>query len=231
MFLELAKVMDHSIDTSDFSASLALNVTGKKSNSGAEKTATYLRRLYGFDRQQPSFAAFVFFWKMADPAEKPLLAFLYAICHDDLLAESLAVLEASVPGEKLSVEFFEDTLQKNHPNHYSPNSTKSIAQNLASSWKQAGFIAGKVSISRTQPSISYRIACFAFLLAYIQGKRGDFIWSSLPVQALGLPESQLRNLAIECSKRDLMEYQHAGSVTTISFAALLNKIGINASKN
>lgn len=227
MYAELEKVMAHSLDGDTFLESLGQNVTGKKSNSGVEKTANYLKRLYGFDINYLPFVAFKYFWKISEPNEKPLIAFVYAINHDDLLAESIEVLQSVKLGEKTSIELFEELIEKYHPNQYSANTRKSMSQNIASSWKQAGFIEGKVKNVRRQPSISYRVACFAFLLAYIKGARGDFIWNSIGVNALCLYESKLRELAIECTKKDLMQYQNAGSVTTISFANLKYKMGIN----
>lgn len=228
MFAELAKVMDYGMDHDNFLESLQDNVTGKKSSSGVEKTATYLKRLYGFDIKSPSFIAFKYFWKNADPSDKPLLAFIYAINHDDLLAESASIVRDFKPGEKAAIEVFENNIETYHPNQYSVNTTKSMAQNIASSWKQAGFIVGKVKNIRTQPAINYNVACFAFLLAYLKGDRGDFIWKSLGVKSLFLTETRLRELAIECAKRDLMQYQYAGNVTAISFNNLLTKIGIYA---
>jgi hypothetical protein len=231
MYAELVKVMDFSLDNDNFLESLGQNVTGKKSNSGVEKTANYLKRLYGFDKKYPSFIAFKYFWKIADIHEKPLVAFLYAINQDDLLAESIEVLQQVKPGEKATIELFEEVIEKYHPNHYSPNTRRSMAQNIASSWKQAGFLEGKMKNIKTQPTITYRIACFAFLLAYLNGSRGDFIWSSICVKSLCLSESKLRELAIECARKDFMQYQFAGSITAISFTNLLNKIGIHGYKN
>jgi hypothetical protein len=126
---------------------------------------------------------------------------------------------------------FEEMIEEHHPNQYSANTRRSMAQNIASSWKQAGFIEGKVKNIRTQPEVTYRVACFAFLLAYLKGDRGDFIWNSIGVNALCLYESKLRALAIECARKDLMQYQFAGSVTAISFTNLLNKIGVNGNTN
>jgi len=231
MYAELEKVMAYSIDGNTFLESLGHNVTGKKSNSGIEKTARYLKSLYGFDIQFPPFIAFKYFWKISDSNEKPLIAFVYAITQDDLLAESIQVLQSVKPGEKATIELFEEVIEKYHPNQYSANTRRSMAQNIASSWKQAGFIVGKVKNIRTQPEITYRVACFAFLLAYLNGNRGDFIWGSIGVNALCLYESKLRELAIECAKKDLMQYQYAGSVTAINFTNLLNKIGINGNTN
>ncbi len=231
MYAELEKVMAYSIDGKKFTEALGQNVTGKKSSSGVVKTARYLKQLYGFNVQDPSFVAFHYFWKVSDVQEKPLIAFLYAVHQDVLLAESIEVLQRKKQGEKASVELFEGVIEKYHPNHYSANTRRSIAQNIASSWKQPGFIEGKVKNIRTQPVVTYRVACFSFLLAYLNGLRGDFIWNSIGVKALCLPESKLRELAMECAKKDLMQYQYAGSVTAISFTNLLSKIGIDGNKN
>ncbi len=231
MYAELEKVMAYSLDGDNFLDSLGQNVTGKKSKSGVEKTGNYLKRLYGFDKEDPLFVAFKYFWKISDPNERPLIAFVYAVNHDDLLAESIEALQNIKEGQKAKIEVFENVIEKYHPNHYSANTQKSLAQNLASTWKQAGFIEGKVKNIRIQPTISYRVACFSFLLAYLKGNRGDFIWSSIGVQALCLYEGKLRELAIECAKKDMMQYQFAGSVTAISFMNLLNKIGIHGNTN
>jgi hypothetical protein len=228
MFAELEKVMHHSVDNGKFIEALEKNVAGKKSTSGVGKTANYFTRLYGFDVGDPQFVAFRYFWKLSDPHEKPKIAFVYAVHRDDILADSIEVVQAVPLGEKVAVDSFERTIEKLHPNQYSPNTKKSQAQNIASSWKQGGFIEGKVRNIRVQPEISYRIACFAFLLGYVNGLRGDFVWNSVGVKSLCLSESKLRELAIECAKRDLMQYQYAGGVTAISFNKLLTTIGIHA---
>lgn len=227
MFAELEKVMDYSIDSDNFLESLEHNVTGKKSNSGIGKTADYLKRLYGFNMTYEPFVAFKYFWQDAETRDKPLMAFIYAINHDDLLAESHQVLKDTRIGEKISTELFEQVIEIYHPNQYSTNTRRSTAQNIASSWKQAGFIEGKVKSIRTQPEINYRIAGFAFLLAYLKGDRGDFIWNSIGVKALCLGEKMLRELAVECAKRDLMQYNYSGGVTTLSFHHILTKTGID----
>ncbi|HOX74816.1 MAG TPA: hypothetical protein PLX41_05930 [Bacteroidales bacterium] len=231
MFAELDKVMSYAIDTGDFEEAFEHNVTGKKSNSGVEKTKKYLKSLYKFDKNYHPFEAFFHFWKISEPRERQMMAFIYAINHDDLLAESIDVLKKTMVGEKAAIELFESNIESCHPNQYSPNTKKSLAQNIASSWKQAGFIEGKVKNIRVTPEINFRIACLAFLLGYLKGDRSDFIWSSTGVKALCLPETRLRELAIECSRNDLMQYQYAGGVTAIEFKQLINKIGIDGNKD
>ena len=231
MFSELEKVMSFSMESGQYLDAMADNVFGKKSSDGVKQTKGFLKRLYGFDSQYPPFAAFMYFWKMSEPNEKPLIAFLYAVNQDNLLAESVQVLQNVKLGTKVAVEHFEEIVEKYHPNQYSIITKHSIGKNLASSWKQAGFIEGKVKNIRIQPEITYRTACFAFLLAYLNGDRGDFIWNNIGVNALCLHESKLRALAIECAKNDLMQYQYAGSVTAINFTNLLNKMGIHGNSN
>lgn len=231
MFAELEKIMDFSIGSNDFLESLDSNVFGKKSADGIRQTKSFLKTLYSFDISYQPFMAFKYFWEISEPQEKPMIALVYAINHDDILAESIQVVQSIKPGEKVSVELFEEVIERYHPHKYAASTLRSMAQNVASSWKQAGFILGKVKNIRIQPEIGYRVACFAFLLAYLNGDRGDFIWNSTGVNALCLHETKLRELAIECAKRDLMQYQYAGSVTAISFTNLLNKIGIDGDKN
>jgi hypothetical protein len=231
MFSELEKVMAYSIDTGLYMDAMGENVFGKKSSNGIKQTKGFLKRLYGFELTNQSFVAFEYFWKCCDSSERPIIALIYAINQDELLAESLDVLRKVILGEKVTIEKFEEVIERYHPNQYSPKTRRSMAQNIASSWKQSGFILGKVKNIRSQPDITYRVACFAFLLAYLKGGRGEFIWNSIGVNALCLPESKLRELALECARKDFMQYQYAGSVTAISFTNLLNKIGINGNKN
>jgi hypothetical protein len=129
--------------------------------------------------------------------------------------------------DKVYIEKIEDNIEKYHPNRFTKNTLRSVAQNIASSWKQAGFITGKVKNIRTQPTITYNIAAFAFIIAYLSNLRGDYIISSKWVKALCLNDKQIRELAIEASSRGLIQYQYAGNVTSITCGELLKKLEIN----
>jgi hypothetical protein len=231
MFSELEKVMSFSSETGQYLDAMEDNVFGKKSSNGIKQTKGFLKRLYGFDENKPEFLAFKYFWKISELNERPLIALVYAVNQDEILAQSVQVLQSVKSGEKASIELFEEIIENYYPKHYSVNTRKSMAQNIASSWKQAGFIEGKVKNIRTEPEITYKVACFAFLLAYLNGDRGEFIWRSKSVSALCMPEGKLRELAVECAKKDFMQYQYAGSVTSINFTNLLNKIGIHGNTN
>lgn len=226
MYQEMEKVMDFALETDEYAKAMKANVFGKKSADGIRKTSKALSRIYHFDPELSIFKAFKYFWRICSEEERPVLVFLFAFTQDHLLAESAEVVVHTKLGEKVTVEDLEENLNKFHPNKYSPRTLKSSAQNLASSWKQAGFINGKVKNIRVQPDISYRVAAFAFLLAFLQGDRGDFIMINPIVKSLGLGENGLRELAVEAAKQDLLQYQYGGGVTSFAFPQLVSKLKI-----
>ena len=226
MFEELSKVMDHAIEDDKYLDSLNENIANKLTKSNQIKTARYLKQLYDFDFARISFIVFKYFWQISEPSSRPLLTLLYGLNKDYLLIESISVITDTKVGEKASIEKFEENIEKYHPGRFTDKTRLSVAQNIASSWKQAGFITGRVKNIRTQPVITYQVVAFAFVLAYFHKQRGDFILSSKWSKALCLGYLQLRELALEAAKRDLLQYHYAGNVTSISFSNLFNKLGI-----
>lgn len=226
MFQELEKVMDFALETDEYAKAMEVNVFGKKSADGIKKTSNYLKTIYLFDPEISKFKAFKHFWKITSSSEKPLLAFLFAFTQDHLLFESAEVVCQTPVGEKVQVEAFKENLEKFYPKKYSEATSHSIGKNLASSWKQAGFIEGKTKNIRVQPNITYKVAAFAFLLAFLQGDRGEYIMNNPIVKSLCLGESSLRELAIEAAKQDLLQYQYGGSVTSFAFPQLLSKLNL-----
>jgi len=231
MFAELAKVMNHGIESDNYYDTFKQNVISKATQSGITKTSRYLKSLYDLDASQPQFMAFKHFWSIAHERDKPLLALIYAIGNDYQLKNSIPVINNTEIGKKVTVESIESNIENLYPQKYSANTKRSMAQNIASSWKQAGFITGKVKNIRTQPEINYLVLTFAIFMAYLNGLRGDFILTSDWVKALTLDERTIRSLAIEAAKRDLLQYQYAGSITSITFKNLLNKLNINGFEN
>jgi len=231
MFAELAKVMNHGIESDNYYDTLKQNVISKATQSGITKTSRFLKSLYDLDASQPQFMAFKHFWSIAHERDKPLLALIYAIGNDYQLKNSIPVINNTEIGKKVTVESIESNIENLYPQKYSANTKRSMAQNIASSWKQAGFITGKVKNIRTQPEINYLVLTFAIFMAYLNGLRGDFILTSDWVKALTLDERTIRSLAIEAAKRDLLQYQYAGSITSITFKNLLNKLNINGFEN
>lgn len=227
MFAELSKVMDHAMLDDRYLDALNDNITNKRTKSNQYLTNLRLTKLYGFDLSNPTFKCLSYFWKISEEQDKPILALLYALSNDYLLSESILVVLSTPTGEKVSTGKLEANIEALHPGRFSDNTRRSIAQNIASSWKQAGYITGKVKNIRTQTHPGYLAVTLALLLSYLNGDRGDFILKSKWVKALGIGEEQVREMAFEAAKRDLLQYQFAGAVTTISFTNLFNKLGIH----
>jgi hypothetical protein len=228
MFLELSRVMDFSIENDNYQESMSNNVFAKKSHDGISKTTNYLNQLYCFDLSSENFKAFKYFWLQCDDSEKSIISLVFAIHNDFLLRESIDVLVNFKIGDKVEIETLMENIEKYHPNRFTENTLRSVAQNIASSWKQAGFIIGKIKNVRSLPQITYKVVAFTMLMSFLGGERGDFIVQSSYVKALCLNETRLRELTVEASKRDYLQYQFSGAVTAISFDNLINKIGIDA---
>ena len=227
MFTELSKLMDHAVDNDSYIEFLQQNIANKNTKSNQDETTKRLQKLYVLDVSYLPFKAFKYFWQIIPANEKQIITLLYAISHDYLLAESIPVVVNTNIDDRVQIEKFEDNIKLLHPDHYSANTLRSSAQNLASSWKQAGFITGKVKNIRTKPEIGYHSIAFAFIMAYFNGERGDYIINSKWVKALAMNETAIRTLALEAAKRDLLQYQYAGNVTTVSFSTLFKKMNID----
>ena len=227
MFAEMSRVMNAGVTEELIHKVIEENITNKKTKSNILKTQKTITSLYSFDFKYPQFRVLQYFWNIVDEKQKPLLAFLFAYGRDYLLFESTDVVLTTPIGEKVLTSKLEENLEKYHPNHYSENTRRSIAQNIASSWKQSGYIIGKVKNIRTKTSPDYYLVTFALILAYLDGIRGDFLFAGKWVKVLDITESQVRELALEAARRDLLQYNYAGGVTTFSFNNIFNKLNIN----
>jgi hypothetical protein len=227
MFAELAKVMDYAVSDDSYLDSLKQNIAGKRTKSNQDKTTGFLTKLYTFDLAYLPFRCFKYFWAVSETVDRPMLAFLLAYTRDYLLNESAPVVLASNYGEKVAIENLEQNIESSHPEQFTPNTRRSLAQNVASSWKQAGYIVGKVKNIRSRTAPTHRNVAFAVLLAYLDGLRGDYLLTSPTVKVLDLSELDLRDKLFEAAKRDLLQYQYSGSVTTVSFRNLFRRMGID----
>ena len=71
------------------------------------------------------------------------------------------------------------------------------------------------------------MVAFALFLGYLDNLNGEFLLSSKYVRTLCIPETTVRELAFEAAKRDLLNYQYGGSITTITFNQFFKQLGIN----
>lgn len=220
MFKELQSLMEHVPMGGDYAEAAGANVLGKRSQSNLRDTWGRLRHLYTFDPSHTPFALLERYWHAAKPSDWPVLALLYALQSDALLQLSAETVLSREEGEPVPVAAFEEALEEAFPGRFTPKTRLSSAQNLASSWKQAGWIAGLRKPVRVKPVLSRVSVAFACHLAYLHGQTGLFILASPLVRVLALPDPELRALLVEASQYDLLAFRHAGDFVSFTFPDL-----------
>lgn len=227
MFDELARVMNYATVGGNFHDSLSENVVGKRTKVNLDKTNQLLRQLYTFDTSYEPFRAFAYLWPLASESDRRVMALLLVMSRESLLAESLDLVLQTRLGETLTTEQFLKDLTHRHPGRYSENTARTVAQRLASSWKQIGYLDGKTQNRRVELQPHRHAVAFALLLAYLRGDRGEFILRSPFAAALGLSEAGLREAAADAARHDLLQYQASGAVTAFAFPQLTTALNLH----
>ena len=232
MFSELSKLMDFSSgQETEFAKLLQENVIGKQTENNKSQTNSALIKLYILNDEVPVFKVFHYLWRIAPPDEKPLLTLLLALYRDVLLSDSLETVLKISPGFNVPATSIQDVIGSKYPEKYTPKTLLSLSQNIASSWKQSGHITGKRKNIRTKVTPGYHAVTFALFLGYMDGLRGDFLFQPKWIKALDSTEKEIKSLAHEASKRDLISFQSAGSVTVINFNLLIQKLNLHGIEN
>lgn len=224
MYAELSEVMNFYEEGSDYFSIMEDNVFSKRTASSKKKTIKYLTQLYGFDHDNEHFRAFEAYWDKASEDSRPLLTFIYALSRDYLLQESVRLVKGVPYDQKAFVEDFEANISRHHPERFTHKTLRSVAQNLASSWKQGGYVQGKIKSIRRQNPPDYLTTAFAFLMAYLDGLRGDFMLNHICVQCLDARREELLALLKSAADRDLLQYKHSGATMMVTFDKFTNAV-------
>jgi hypothetical protein len=147
------------------------NLLGKPSVRAREAARMRLRQLYGLGEDCPICTVLHRLWDR-DPEGRPLLALLCALARDPTLrAGAAAVLDASL-GEQVRWPAIAATFEALHPGRLGEKMAKSLAQNAASTWTQAGFLRGAVRKQRIRAHPTPASAAYAALIARFCGFGG-----------------------------------------------------------
>ena len=195
---------------------IELNSLGKPTKKARELALRHLSTLYGLD---PSLAVFRVFRRLwaSDEAARPVLALFVALARDPLLRSTQGFILAKQPGEMVSREELEQVLAGAHQDRFSPASLKSFAQNVNSTWTQAGFLVGRTRKARTVPVVTPANVAFALFLGHLEGLSGQRLFTSPWTNLLGRTPSELEALAISASHRGLLVFLNAGGVKEVRF--------------
>ena len=224
MLEELSLVLDRvpATDRADayVEAIVEDNALGKPTQTTRKRTAKRLGELYGLDPACTLFRLMRHFWP-TDPAARPMLAFLAAAARDPVVREVTPFVVAVPVGTAVTTEQVAKHLEEKNPKRFKPTTLLSTAQNIASSWTQAGYLTGKFRKSRSRPVVTPVVATFGLLLGYLSGLKGKMLLDSIWTRMLDRTPSEVADLAVEASCQGWINYKAAGSVVEITFPGLL----------
>jgi hypothetical protein len=195
-------------------AVLEMNLLGKPSVRAREAALYRLRQLYALGEDAAVGLVLRYLWTL-DADSRPLLALLCALARDpSLRAGADAVLDAK-PGEQVRWPAIAATFEAVNPGRLAPNMAKSLAQNAASSWTQAGFLRGAVRKERVRAKATPVAAAYAALLASLSGFGGARLLESRWLDVLDRPVEERLVLLRQAEGLGLARVRSAGDVLEI----------------
>lgn len=203
-----------------FSAIIEDNLLGKSTLTARKLTAERLVELYSLDGNVCLFRVMRHFWLMEDQGH-PVLALLCALTRDTLLRPSLDRILQMHHGEQIICADMVAYLETQSPGRFSRATVTSAAQNINSTWTQAGFLSGRIKKKRTQPAITPATVAYALFLAYLEGARAQRLFDSYWVRVLNISKDKAHDLASAASRHGWLDYRRAGEVIDIRFPDLL----------
>jgi len=192
------------------------NVLGKPTRTTRQRSLRRLTELYALDPACSVFRFLRIYWSV-DPAGRPVLAFLAAVARDPLL-RGMTPFVLGVPiGEVVGAHEIGSHLSEMYPGRFQATTKHSTAQNLASSWTQAGYLSGKVRKVRVWPLVTPAVLTYAVTLGHLCGLRGKMLVHSPWTDLLDRKPAQLLDLAFEASSQGWINYKTAGGLVEITF--------------
>ena len=191
------------------------NVLGKRTATTREHTVRKLKALYALDPSVPVYRVMRGLWDHDEPG-RPLLAFLCAAARDPLLRASATTILDAPEGASITSDLLSVTVSP----RFSATTRKSIGANVASSWTQAGFLAGVMHKTRTRAHATPGAAAYALALGFMEGGRGSLLLSTPWTRLLDRAPDEALDLVRQAARRGWVEYRAAGDVVDLRVDAL-----------
>jgi len=198
------------------SAIVESNCLGKPTSATRVLSAQRLTELYALDPHVPLFRLLRNLWP-TDERGQPLLALLVALARDPLLAATAPAVISLKPGDEFARGPMRQAIRDLVGTRLSEATLDKVARNAASSWNQAGHLAGRTFKVRQSVQPTFAVAAFAMLLAYTCGTRGEALFDSDWLKVIDCSPSQAQGLAIDAKRNGLMDLRMAGGVVDVDF--------------
>ena len=225
MFLELQQLLETvpysaTSENDYFSAIEEDNCLGKRSHKTRALTRRHLVDLYALHPGITVFRALRYFWQR-DPDGRPLLAALCTYARDPLFRVTAPFVLKLSEGHAFSREALEGFLEDKFLGRFSKATLASTAQNLASSWAQAGHLCGKIKKSRSRAKATAGAVAYALFLGYLTGERGESLFKTNYTKLLDCPFEEAVELAETASRKGWIIFKRVGNVIEVLFPSLL----------
>ena len=196
------------------------NCLGKRSGKTRVLTFRHLVDLYSLDPNLALFRALRFFWQR-DPEGQPLLAALSAYARDPIFRATAPFILNFHEGATISRVAVEEFIDHQEPGRFSKATLKSTAQNINSSWTQAGHLSGRARKIRERSSATPGSVSLALLMGYLSGLRGESLFNSEYTRLLDCSFDKMIELAEDASRRGWVSLKRVGQVVEVLFPNLI----------
>jgi hypothetical protein len=214
MLAELAELLASGRADQPDDAILRDNLLGKPSVHARRAALCRLRQLYGVGEGWPIGVVLRRLWDR-DPGGRPMLALLCALARDPPLRDGAAsVLDAPV-GEGVRWPTIAAAFEVRNPRRLGERMAKSLAQNAASTWTQAGYLEGAVRKKRVRAKPTPATAAYAALIASLCGFGGMRLLECRWLDVLDHPIEDRIALLRQAEGLGLARVRRAGDVLEI----------------
>ena len=148
---------------------------------------------------------------------------LCALARDPLLRATAPAVLGLQPGIELPRQSIADAVREAVGDRLNDSTLDKVVRNASSSWTQSGHLAGRVRKLRRRVDATPATVAFALFLGYVQGLRGEHLFSTLWAATLDRNEDELAFLAMDAKRYGLLNLQRGGGVTSIDLSPLLTK--------
>ena len=198
------------------------NCLGKRSAKTRQLTYNYLVSLYSLDPSNTLYRALLYFWRR-DRSGLSLLALLCAYSRDTVLRMSAPYILNFSEGALVTREALEFFIDQKEPGRFSKATLKSTAQNLNASWTSSGHLVGRSPKIRSRALPTVGSVAYALFLGYLNGARGEGLFTTEYVKVLDCSRDRLIELATEASLKGWIVFKRVGNIMEVLFPNLLNQ--------
>lgn len=202
-------------DWTDYDENTAIIVLNKRSSSNALKTIKFIESLYNFKSKDPYNQLFKHFLTLAEVRDIPLLCLSYAYKHDFLIKHLAPKILGTPEGSKVQTTRVAEWANESYSGTLKEITAMSVAKNVLSSFKQGGFVLGKVKNIRVRPDVTWLHVVNAIALDYKDGLRGNKLLDGPSLQFFRLDEQKIRQLIHEAVLELYLKFAETGQVVLL----------------